>query len=177
MDGERQSTSTIPSQDSGANGTEKVIRALSLGVIGLVVVLASVGLFGVRTDIARASGNGYSIAVQHSSIARPGLAAPFGIEVSTEDGSPLPSTVTVRVDSAYLAMFDDNGMEPMPTSSFNTSEATWWTFDVPAGSNSLRVDLDARLEPAVQWGREASAAVEIEGIEMTVVSFTTWVMP
>ena len=177
MDAERESTSTIPSQDSGANGAEKVIRAVSLGAIGVVVVLASVGLLGVRTGTARASGNGYSIAVQHSTIARPGLAAPFGVEVSTEDGSPLPSTVTVRVDSAYLALFDDNGIEPMPASSFNDSASTWWTFEVPAGSSSLRVDLDARLEPAVQWGREASAALEIEGIEMTDVRFTTWVMP
>jgi len=177
MGGERLSTSTIPPEDSGANGLEPVIRALSLGAIALIVVLASVGLFGVRTDTARASDNGYSIAVDHSAIARPGLAAPFSVEVSTEDGSPLPSTVTVRVDSPYLAMFDDNGMEPVPTASFNTGESTWWTFEVPAGSSSLRVDLDARLEPAVQWGRQASASLEIEGIEMTGVRFTTWVLP
>ena len=159
------------------DGPERYIRAASLGLIGTVVILAAVGLFGVRTATAEATDNGYTISVFHSAIARPGLAAPFSVEVSTTDGSPLPERVTVRVDSPYLAIFDDNGMEPAPSESFNDSQWTWWTFDVPAGASSLRVDLDARLEPAVQWGMEATAAMELAGVEMTQVGFTTWVMP
>jgi hypothetical protein len=177
MDGDSAVTSTVPREDSGTDGPERYIRAASLGLIGALVILAAVGLFGVRTDTAVATENGYTISVFHSAIARPGLAAPFSVEVSTADDSPLPDQVTVRVDSPYLAIFDDNGMEPAPAESFNDARWTWWTFDVPPGARSLRVDLDARLEPAVQWGMEASAALEIDGAEMTQVGFTTWVMP
>lgn len=177
MDGDRAVTSTVPREDSGTDGPERYIRAASLGLIGALVILAAVGLFGVRTETAGATENGFSISVLHSAIARPGLAAPFSVEVATADGSPLPEQVTVRVDSPYLAILDDNGMEPAPAESFNDARWTWWTFDVPAGARSLRVDLDARLEPAVQWGMEASAALEIDGAEMTRVDFTTWVMP
>ena len=177
MDGDRSITSTIPREDSGIDGPERYIRVASLGLIGGLVILAAIGLFGVRTKTAEATENGYSISAFYSAIARPGLAAPFSVEVATADGSPLPEQVTVRVDSPYLAIFDDNGMEPAPTESFNDRNWTWWTFDVPEGASSLRVDLDARLEPAVQWGMRASAALEIDGVEVTQVDFTTWVMP
>lgn len=177
MDGEPFSTSTVPPEDSGVDGPEHAIRKISIGLIILAVVLASFGLLGVRTDIARASGGGLTLSVLHSSVARAGLAAPFSIEVAAEDGSPLPETITVRVDSAYLAMFDDNGMEPQPSSSFNTSRWTWWEFEIQPGQDSLRVDLDFRLEPAVQWGRRASAAIEIDGVEVVSAGFVTWVLP
>jgi hypothetical protein len=39
------------------------------------------------------------------------------------------------------------------------------------------VSFDARLEPAVQSGRSATAAVEVNGTEATAVDFTTWVLP
>jgi hypothetical protein len=177
MDGEPSQTATVPPEDSGVNGPERTIRRVSLGLIILVVVLASSGLLGVRTDVARAAGSGLTLSVLHSSVARAGLAAPFSVEVATDDGSDLPQMVTIRVDSAYLAMFDDNGMEPLPSTSFNTSRWTWWEFEVAPGQDSLRVDLDARLEPAVQWGRQASAAVEIDGVEVIRTEFRTSVMP
>lgn len=177
MGGERDSTSTIPSEDSGIDGPERYLRAVSFVLIAGLVVLSLFGVFGVRTTTTTATGNGYRVAVFHAAVARPGLAAPFSVEVSSEDGSALPPAVTVRVDSPYLAMFDDNGMEPTPAASYNTNRFTFWTFDVPPGASSLRVDLDARIEPAVQWGQNSSATLEIDGTEMATVDFSTWVMP
>ena len=110
-------------------------------------------------------------------VTRPGLATPFALEVSTTDGSDLPEVVTLRMDTSYLSIFDFNGLEPTPSTSFSTNDWTWWSFDVPPDQSSLRVGLDARLEPSVQWARSGSAALEIDGVSLVSVDFTTWVMP
>jgi len=172
-----EGTSTIPSQETETNGWETGLRAVSVGCIGLLMLLGLLGLFGVRSSVATASGNGLSIAVTHAAITRPGLATPFSVEVRSEDGSPLPASVTLRVDSAYLALFDENGLDPEPSSSFADAEWTWWSFDIPPEAGVLEFSFDARLEPAVQRGRGATTAVEIDGREMVAVEFDTWVMP
>jgi hypothetical protein len=141
------------------------------------VVLAAVGLLGVRTATVAAAAEGYSIEVLRAQVSRPGLATPFAVEIAARDGSGLPETVTLRLDTSYLAMFDLNGLQPTPSTSFSTEQWTWWSFDVPVDQPTLRVDLDARLEPAVQWARSGSAALEIDGRSVVSVDFTTWVMP
>lgn len=90
---------------------------------------------------------------------------------------PLPAKITIRVESNYLAMFDENGLEPEPSASFDDPMWTWWTFDIPPDTSVFQFSFDARLEPAVQWGRGANAAVEIDGREMASVEFETWVIP
>jgi len=169
--------STIPPEDSGTYRWERVVRYGSLAMIVILVFAALLGFLGVRTSSATASGSGLSLTVDHSSITRAGLATPFSLVIESVDGSPLPPLLTTRVDSAYLAMFDENGLDPDPTSSFQSEEWTWWSFEVPEGSSVLEVSFDARLEPAVQWGRSATAAVEVDGREAVAVEFTTWVVP
>lgn len=158
------------------DGSERWLRVVSLTVIGAVVLAAAVGLLGVRTGEVTAAGGGYTMTVWYSEMTRPGLATPFSVEVRPDSGE-LPPSVTVRVSSPYLALFDDNGLEPTPTESYNTPEWTWWTFDVPPGSEVLRVDLDARLEPAVQYGETATAAIEVDGQQVVSADFTTGVAP
>jgi hypothetical protein len=174
---EDEATSTIPPSEGGANGWERGLRALSVGLVVAIVLVGLLGLLGVRTAVATASSNGFSISVNHAAITRAGLATPFDIEVSREDGSPLPAQITLRIGSGYLAMFDENGLEPEPSSSFNDPDWTWWTFDVPSDMSVLEFSFDARLEPAVQRGMGATAAVEVDGREMVAVEFDTWVMP
>jgi hypothetical protein len=174
---DKEEISTIPSEDSGTYGWESAVRYGSLAVILLLVLAGLTGFLGVRTTSATASGDGLSLTVDHASITRPGLATPFSLVVESTDGSPLPPSLTTRVDSAYLAMFDENGLDPEPTSSFQSEEWTWWEFEVPDGAAVLEVSFDARLEPAVQSGRSATAAVEVNGTEATAVDFTTWVLP
>jgi hypothetical protein len=113
----------------------------------------------------------------HTEMTRAGLATPWSAEVSTVDGSALPEMVTVGMTTSYLASFDLNGLSPTPSSSFSTEEWTWWEFEVPPGESSLHVELDVRLEPAVQWARSGSVALEIAGERRASVDFTTWVMP
>ena len=169
--------STIPSEDSGTYGWESAVRYGSMAVILVLVLAGLAGFLGVRMSSTAASGNGLSLTVDHASITRPGLATPFSLVIESTNGSPLPPSVTTRVDSAYLAIFDENGLDPDPAASFQSEEWTWWEFEVPDGSSVLEVSFDARLEPAVQWGRSATAAVEVEGKEAAAVEFTTWVLP
>jgi hypothetical protein len=145
--------------------------------VAAVVLLAATSLLGVRTGTVAAEGGGYSVEVLRTQISRPGLATPFGVVISTLDGSDLPETITLRLDTSYLSIFDFNGLEPTPSASFSTDRWTWWSFDVPADQPSLRVGLDARLEPSVQWARSGSATLEIDGASLVGVDFTTWVMP
>ncbi|MET0566186.1 MAG: hypothetical protein ABW021_07075 [Acidimicrobiia bacterium] len=145
--------------------------------MGSVLLLAATSFLGVRTGTVTARGEGYSIAVLRAQVSRPGLATPFGVEISTVDGSDLPEVVTLRLDTSYLSIFDFNGLEPTPSASYSTHRWTWWSFEVPPDQASIQVGLDARLEPSVQWARSGSAALEIDGVNQVSVDFTTWVMP
>lgn len=173
---ERDPASTIPSLDSGMDRWESSLRVGSLILIVGVVLAAATGLLGVRTGEVWSAGGGYTLTVWYAETSRAGLATPLSLEVRS-DTDELPSSITVKISSFYLAMFDDNGLEPTPVESYNTSEWTWWTFDVPPNTRELRVDLDGRLEPAVQRGQTATAGVEINGQLVTSVDFTTWVAP
>lgn len=170
------SSSTIPA-DTPESTAERVLHFAAFTFVGAVLVLAATSLLGVRTGTVAAEGDGFSIEVLRTQISRPGLATPFGVMISTIDGSDLPETITLRLDTSYLSIFDFNGLEPTPSASFSTDRWTWWSFDVPSGQSSLRIALDARLEPSVQWARSGSATLEIDGTGLVAVDFTTWVMP
>jgi hypothetical protein len=169
--------STLPSIESGTTGWEHVLRMVSVGVIAALVIAGLTGLLGVRTASVIGSGNGYEIEVTYASITRPGLATPFEAAVRTLDGSDLPSRVIVRIDAPYLAMFDENGLDPEPSDSYRAGGWTWWTFEIPEGSDELVVSFDARLEPAVQWGQGGSAAIVDGETELAIANFRTLVIP
>ena len=172
-----ESTSTRPSEEVGTNGWDRRLRIFSISLLGALVLTGLLGFLGVRTTTATASANGFTIEVTHASVTRPGLATPLDLKITTVDGSPLPAAVTTRIGSSYLAIFDENGLDPQPVSSFQSDEWTWWTFEVPEGATTLEVSFDARLEPAVQWGQGSTAAVEIGDAEVVAVDFETWVLP
>lgn len=156
---------------------EKWFDRLTQTLVFAVVALGAIGLLGVKTSTANGSGSGFWMEVTHATVSRGGLATPFAIEVGTEDDSALPSVITLRVTSDYLALFDDNGMEPAPVNSFNSGNFTTWDFEVPQEESTLEVVLDARLEPAVQWGEAASVELWVEGEMQAATEFRSWVMP
>jgi hypothetical protein len=171
-------TSTIPSDPPAASmRLERTLRNVALALVSAVVLLGITGSLGVRVESSTASGNGLAINVSYARVTRGGLASPFAITVIAEEGSALPAALTVGVTSDYLALFDDNGMEPTPSRSYNTPQTTWWTFEVEDGEHVLVIELDARLEPSVQLGKEATVEVWVEGRRMVGTEFRTWVMP
>jgi hypothetical protein len=176
-DAASQSTSTVPPDSYRSTSTaERAIHVAAFSLVGLVVFAAAVGL-GVRTGVVSTASDGYRLEVLRADVTRAGLATTFRVEVRTEDGSALPEQVTLVVDADYLASFDFNGLQPTPTGSFSRGNSTSWTFAIPSGQSSLRVDMDARLEPAVQWARHGSVDLVVEGNSVASAEFTTWVMP
>lgn len=172
------STSTVPPDQARSSRAEAWLQRFSFGAVGLLITLAIFGALGVSMSLASETAQGYSLEVRHARVSRPGLATPFGISVSKEAIEGLPAEVTVRVTSDYLAVFDENGLDPSPSSSFADEIWTHWTFEVPPGEKTLEIDFDARLEPAVQARRVTGiAALDVAGDEVVTVDFSTLVMP
>lgn len=131
-------------------------------MVGLLIALAIFGALGVSVTLGSAG--------------RP--RHPVRIAVSTESSDGLPAEVSVRVTSEYLAIFDENGLDPGPISAFADETWTHWTFEVPPGEKTLEIDFDARLEPAVQARRVTGiVALDLAGDEVASVDFSTLVMP
>ena len=105
---------------------------------------------------------------------RPALATPFEIVVSRNGGFSAP--VTILVDRAYLAMWDENGLVPAPSAETTRDEWVEWEFDPPTG-DTLTVWYDARIEPGAQSGRDGSVAVLEGGQAVVTVEFSTRVWP
>ena len=64
----------------------------------------------------------------------------------------------------------------MPTSQTVGGHDSYWTFDPPIG-DVFRVTMDARLEPAQQYGKSATTAFLIKGVPIVRVHYTTVVFP
>jgi hypothetical protein len=174
---EPDTTFTIP-EDPGGNWerSERAFRGSSVTLVALIVVLAGSGLFGVRTSTISGASDGYTLSVTYALISRPGLATPFSIVVAT-DREELPSSLTMRIDTAYLAILDAHGLSPEPTNTAADPQWTWWTFELPPGADRLQVDFDARLEPSVQWRTEGSVALMIEDEVKVESAIATWIAP
>jgi hypothetical protein len=165
--------------DRQSVGRERYARRAFAAGLFVFLALGLAGVFGVWTTSSSATGGGYHVRVSHARVTRPGLATPFAIEVSRADGSPLREPVTLAVSSSYLAMFDDNGMDPQPSSETAGPDQVVWEFEPPpeADGDALVVTLDARLEPAVQWGRDGFVRL-MDGSDVAAeVRFHTWVAP
>lgn len=162
----------LPAAHRGARG-----RAAFAVVLVLLAVTGAVGGLGARSRTTSATGGGYHLEVQHPAVTRPGLATTIAIDVQTTDGRPLPEPVVVSVRESYLKALDLNAIEPEPDASAAGGEEVRWEFLPAAGSSRIRVVLDARIEPGVQWGRNARVAVLEDGIPAVEVSFRTWVLP
>jgi hypothetical protein len=170
------STSTIPtppSLDKLKRG--RALRRLFMVALGGVLIAGALGFLGVRTAEKTGSGGGYEVAVTYASITRPGLATAFDIEVTHAGG--FTDQVVVAVNGDYLAVFDENGLDPDPAKTRSDDRFTYWTFDPPPG-DVLSVSFDARLEPGVQWKKDGTVLLlDAKDKPLAQVDFTTWVVP
>lgn len=175
--GRRESSSTVPEDPRPRwDAFELWLRRFVFALVAAVVLAGLIGVLGVRTTVTHAAAGGYRLEVEYAGVSRPGLGTPLSIRVAAEDGS-LPSRLTLRLDSAYLAMFDENGITPDPAESFNDSANTEWTFDVPDGRRQFAVDFDARMAPSTQSGERATVDLIVDGRAVAGVEFSTRVMP
>jgi hypothetical protein len=170
-----RSSSTLPEPVSREQvGRARSVRRLGTGLLALFLVLGAVNVFGVRSDEVSASGGGYELTVTYAAMSRPGLATPWDVEVRRPGGFDRP--VIIATTGQYLDMFDENGLDPEPSSSTATEDLIIWEFEPPSG-DTLSVTFDARLEPAVQAGRSGETSVLVNGRSVVRVGYTTRVMP
>lgn len=149
-----------------------------VGVLGVAVVdgLGAVDVYGVDTGHARGTGGGFELDVRYATVSRPALATPFEITVRRPGGFDGP--VILAVASDYLSMWDENGLDPQPSSETSTRDTLIWEIEPPDEGDVLVVDLDARIEPAVQRGKAGRVSVlDDEGAEVVAVEFSTRILP
>ncbi|MFN8023442.1 MAG: hypothetical protein U0Q03_18080 [Acidimicrobiales bacterium] len=133
------------------------VSLLLVVVLGLAVLdgLDLVDAYGVDIATAEATGpGGIHLAVDHPSVTRPALADPIRIHV---DGLHDGELVRLGIERRYLSIFDHNAVFPAPTDESWSDPWVVWEFE--ADGTSLEVEIDSRLEPAVQQGRTGHVAV------------------
>jgi hypothetical protein len=174
------STSTIP-QASPSLGRRRLGYAITSAALALLMAASAidavdgVAILGVDSDQVHATGGGLDLDVTYGVVSRPALATPFDIEVHRAGGFDGP--IKVAVDHEYLRMWDENGLSPAPSAETVMGPWVVWEFDPPVG-DTLRVALDARIEPAAQEGRSGAVAVlDADDQPLVDVSFTTRVLP
>ena len=169
------STSTLPIDEGLRHARfDRVLAAVLVGCFAIVVVLALAGLLGVKSATTSTEmADGTEVEVHYPRITRPGLASPWAVTVHRPGGFDGP--ITVRSTSAYFDLFDENGLDPDAAAATQDGEMVIWEFDPPPG-DTFRLSLDARIEPGVQWGRDATTVVEVGG-DVVSLTYRTWVLP
>src|SRR5688572_16398793 len=157
-------------------GARRARTARRTFMVLLAVFLAAglSGQLGVQSRSTTAQGGDYTLKVTYAQVSRPGLATPWSFEIHRPGGFEGPITVSTK--TSYLDMFDENGFDPEPSKATATPEAVIWEFEPPDG-DTLAVTLDARIEPAAQWGRTGETSVLEDGKPVVTAKYKTWVMP
>lgn len=170
--------STVPDQPTdGWTRIEQSMRALAYVVVFGAVAAALLGFAGLRTREAVASGGATEVRVTYAQFTRPGIATPFGIDITSADGNALPSPLEVQVSSDYLAMFDENGLDPAPAAASSDGTIESWRFDLDPGTTRFHIDFDARLQPNIHRGATGRVHVDARDAGSVDVEFRTWVLP
>jgi len=134
-----------------------------------------VDIWGVDDATVTAEGaDGTTLAVRHTTVVRPALAAPFEIVVTRPGG--FDDDVEIEVDLDYLELWDLNGIFPSPAEERSGGDTVIWTFDAPDGE-VLRVVYEARIEPAVQLEKQTATVSLLDPSETLRVEIETKVRP
>jgi len=152
----------------------RILRRLFMTGLVAVLALGLAGWLGVDTATTTARGGGYELTVTYGRVSRPGLATPWSLEIRHPGGFDGP--VTVSTNSDYLALFDENGFDPEPSTSTATPDEVIWEFEAPDGG-TLGVSFDGRIEPGAQWGRTGKTSVLVDGKPVVTAKYKTWILP
>jgi len=160
--------------DIGRARRARSARRVVMGLIVVVVVVALTSFLGPHTTTISGSGNGYRLTLTYPSVTRPGLAVRWVLEVRHPGG--FDGKVTIATTSRYFDLFDFNNLDPVPSSQTTDGTNSIWVFDPPPG-DVLTITMDARLEPAQQYGKSAVTELRLGGLRAVVLHYSTRVMP
>lgn len=166
---------TPPDITDQTSRVDLVFQSVLYVIVAALVLAGATGWIGVRTEVASAEAGEYTLEVRHARVTRGGLAAPLVISISHPGG--LPEHLDIEIATDYLAIFDLNGVWPLPVSTYAAQGITTWSFEVPADSQFLTITYDGRIEPAIQGTRIGMVSLVLDGKVVASVSLKTLVMP
>jgi hypothetical protein len=149
-------------------------RRFIVAVLCLILGAAVLGWLGTRRATVSASGQGYRLIVDYTSISRAGLSSPWNVEVHHPGGFDGP--IAIATTQEYFTIFDENGLFPEPSKTTSKGELVLMEFDPPEGE-VLSIHLDTRIEPSVHSGESARTQLIVGGAVVAEVEYTTTVMP
>ena len=132
--------------------TTAVVSLLCAAILDGLDVVDTFGV-DVRTETAVAA-DGRTLLVDHAAVTRPALASPLRIEV---DGLTDGEVVRIGIERAYLSIWDHNAVFPAPER--ESSAEPWIVWEYEATGPRLVIEIDGRLEPAVQSSRTGHVAL------------------
>lgn len=139
------------------------------------VLAGALGLLGVRTATTTASQDGYTVTLEHATVARAGLDVPFGVSVTHEGGFARPLTLAVTGD--YFEIYETQGFSPEPSSQVRDADTLYLTFEAPRG-DTFRFSYDAYIQPSSQLGRSGEVSLLADdGSRLVTIPFRTLLMP
>src|SRR4051794_19967173 len=110
------STSTAPEEVSVERVRRvRTVRRIFVVLLTVFLLLGLAGAFGVKSATTSASAGGYDLAVTYAKTARPGLSAPWSVEIRHTGGFD-GKTVEVSTTDAYFDLLDANSLDPEPSS-------------------------------------------------------------
>lgn len=152
-------------------------RRLFSVVLVAFLAAALAGVFGIRSGEVEAAGGGYELTVSYAEVTRPGLTTPWTIEVRHPGGFPT-GLVTVATTSEYADAFEQLQPDPEPVESISDGSRTIWSFQPPAGGDTVAVSLSGRIDPSLQLvTKRAVTSVLVDGAPVVSVRYRTYVTP
>jgi hypothetical protein len=148
-------------------------------LIAALVVVVALGLFNVlgarRAEVEARGADGTLLKVEYPVVTRAALSAPL-VWTVTRAGGFGDDPVVLRISQSWFELFDYNDVEPQPAATTYAGGEVEWEFDPPAG-DTLRVQLDGRIDPSSRGKREAQASV-MDGERVVVrARYSTRVLP
>lgn len=150
------------------------LRRLFLLALLLFVLAGLFGLLGVRTTTASSDEAGWTLTVEHASIARAGLDVPWQVTVTHPDG--FAKELTLAVTGDYFEIFESQGFDPEPSDETRDGQTLYLTFTAPPGDTFV-VAYDAYVQPSAQTGRDGTVAVMVDGERVAATDFRTRLLP
>jgi hypothetical protein len=150
-------------------------RRVLLGALAVFVGAGLLGLLGVRTATTSSSFDGYTLTLEHATVARAGLDVPFAVTV-THDGG-FAESITIAVTGNYFDIFETQGFNPEPSAQVRDADKLYLTFDAPEG-DTFRFSYDAYIQPSSQQGRSGEVSLMTStGYERITIPFRTRLLP
>ena len=152
----------------------RAIRAASVGLIGVVLVLALFNVLGPRYQTTTRTVGGTSVTLEYPEIMRPGLASRWILSVHRPGG--FDGKITVATTARWFEGFDFNDLLPNAASETERGDMVVYAFDPPPG-DTFRLEIDFMATPTETLVRHATTTVAGDGLAPVSIPYRTIFLP